>query len=541
MTQFQVFHDIASAVAAIGMLDGLLALSKKPLHYFQLESYQFHGYSKTIQRQMRRLLRPLGIESLIFLAFALLCLLSAQSLLWQGIVLLLWGLGAFISGRLLSGRFYAGEEKKEFNLTKRMRRLCFVLLLLFLCAITPCFVHFNGQSLSSFLPCIFPLLVPLFVMLAGLAAKPLETFINYLYKKDAEKKLMAEKRLIRIGITGSYGKTSTKFILASILSRKYNVLATPSSFNTPMGVTRVIRERLQPAHQIFIGEMGARHVGEIKELCGLVHPQIGILTSVGPQHLDTFKTMQRIEKTKYELMDAIGPEGLCVFSDDGDIVTRLYDKTQKNKLLVGRENADCWADHVTVGPSGSTFTLHIKGKAPFECTTKLLGQHNIRNILVSAAVASYLGLSEGQIREAIGDLESVEHRMDIISTAGQITVIDDAYNTNPRSSREALAVLKEFPGRKIILTPGMVELGAEEEKYNREFGLYMAQCVDFALLIGPKHSLPIREGLLEGGFDEKRILVYDTLADAIAYLHTIQQPGDVVLYENDLPDNYSEK
>ena len=158
---------------------------------------------------------------------------------------------------------------------------------------------------------LLPLLLPLWVALGGLLAWPIEKLVSEMYFRDAQKKLAARPDIIKIGITGSYGKTSVKFILGTILQEKYQTLITPSSFNTPMGVTKIIRERLTPATQVFVAEMGARHVGDIKELCRLVHPRYGVLTSVGPQHLDTFHTLERIKNTKYELMDAVPADGCC--------------------------------------------------------------------------------------------------------------------------------------------------------------------------------------------------------------------------------------
>ncbi len=521
---------------------GMLLLSHQALHYFQLESYQFAGYFKTMKRQLKRLYVPCAL-------YALCCLVCffIHRTIFDGLHLetisvflgtLFYALASFsfylCPAFLLSKQGRKAPQKKPFRKTTRIIRLYCILGLVV--------AVFAWLGLKIALMPTFCALVPsLLVAFAGVLALPIEKFIQHLYFKDAEKKLMANERLIRIGITGSYGKTSTKFILASILSQKYNVLATPASFNTPMGVTRVIRERLTPAHQVFIGEMGARHVGEIHELCNLVHPTIGILTSVGPQHLDTFGTLERIKNTKYELVKDLPEDGLAVFSDDGDIVTGLYQQTTKPKMLIGALNSDAWAEDVQVGSFGSSFTLRLKGEEPVQCKTKLLGRHNIRNILVSAAVARHLELSMRQIAAGIAMLEPVEHRMQIVSSVGGVTVIDDAFNTNPRSAKEALMVLKSFSGRRIIITPGMVELGAEEEKYNEEFGRFMAACVDIALLVGRHHAQPIKEGLLKEGFSEKSIYMCADLNEAVMLLNDLRQEGDVIMYENDLPDHYSEK
>ena len=271
-----------------------------------------------------------------------------------------------------------------------------------------------------------------------------------------------------------------------------------------------------------------------------MHPQIGLLTAVGPQHLDTFKTLERIRDTKYELVDALPPDGLAVFQDDGAIVTALYEKTEKDKLLTGSAQGDAWAEHVGVSPAGSHFSLCLKGWEPIPCETRLLGAHNIKNIVMAAAVAKRLGLSREQIARGVASLKPVEHRLQLLQAAGGVTVIDDAFNTNPRSSRAALDVLGSFAGRRIIVTPGMVELGAEEENYNYEFGRYMAGRADVALLIGRKHTAPIARGLADAGFPPESVHTLDSLEEAVRFNRENLRQGDVVLYENDLPDHYSE-
>jgi len=525
---------------------GMLLAARRLAHYFQLESYQFRGYFKTLRRQWRRAAVPCALLAGVFCALylALAYGVAAEgNPTWSAPELLLsLALCAFMAGAGWAVRrlAMARAEKKKFALTARMKRLyaalalvLALLALLFYCAV-------RRETAGIFFAASAALL-PLWVALAGVLAWPVERLIFHLYFHDAEKKILKNDRLIRIGITGSYGKTSTKFILADILSQKYNVLATPASFNTPMGVTRIIRERLTPAHQVFIGEMGARHVGEIAELCRLVHPQIGILTAVGPQHLDTFKTLDRIKKTKYELIQALPEDGLSVFLDDGDIVNGLYRRTRKARLLAGKEGADAWATDVYVSPQGSHFTLHLKGWEPIMCQTALLGEHNIRNILTSALVAKYLNLTPEQVRRGIRNLKPVEHRLQLLKTGGGITVIDDAFNTNPRSSREALKVLASFPGRHVIVTPGMVELGADEEKYNEEFGRAMAKSADIAVLVGKKHTMPIKKGLTDAGFSENNIYTVASLEEAVSAVNGLIRPGDTVMYENDLPDHYSEQ
>ncbi len=540
--------NLINILLALQAPAAMLFASRQLMHYFQLESYQFQGYFRTLWRQKKRVILPLLFLTAVHIAAAV---VSAYFVGQAGSIhaenpdvqKLTAGFVAFavvaVTGFFLRMQGMKAPAKKPFVVTARVKRLYAVHLVVVVGL--GLLIGLQTGNMASLILCfVYPMLLPLLVALSALLALPIEKIIFRLYFKDAEKKLLENKGLIRIGITGSYGKTSTKFVLNTILSQKYNVLCTPASFNTPMGVTRIVRERLQPSHQVFIGEMGARHVGEIKELSRLVHPQIGILTAVGPQHLDTFRTIERIEKTKYELIDALPKDGYAVFLHDEGIVTRLYEKTEKPKCLVGKEGGEVWAEDVKVSPEGSSFLLCFKDGEKIPCETRMLGEHNILNILTASAVAKHLHLTKDQIARGIAALQPVEHRLQLLRSQGGVTVIDDAFNTNPRSARKALDVLKAFPGRRIIVTPGMVELGAEEEKYNEEFGNYMADCVDVAVLVGKKHTAPIVKGLKEKGFPSENIHVVASLDEAIRLNQGMLQSGDVVMYENDLPDHYSE-
>ena len=195
------------------------------------------------------------------------------------------------------------------------------------------------------------------------------------------------------------------------------------------------------------------------------------------------------------------------------------------------------ARDITHGPQGSTFTLTGPDGSAVRCTTRLLGRHNVQNILGCAAVAHALGLTMEEIARGIGKVEPVEHRLQLIPTGNGITVIDDAFNSNPAGTRAALEVLKDFPGRKIIVTPGLVELGEAEAAENEAFGRAMAGAVDIAILVA-RNAAAMKKGLLEAGFDEDNLIVTGKLAEATAALGSLARVGDVVLFENDLPDHY---
>ena len=529
----------------MGIAAGCLLAGRILLHYFQLESYQFPGYFRTVRRNLLKAIMP-GVCMMILLMIAVTVIRAVmneagQTVLSAASVSVIMTAGGIIVGYIFSEK----HVKKKFVITSRVKRLyavSFAVLTVMLLVVSRFMSKEGGNNhTAAAVILIFPALLPLWTAFCGLLAWPVEKLISELYFRDAQKILRSRPDLIRIGITGSWGKTSVKFILGTILEQKYHTLITPASYNTPMGVTKVIRSKLEPGHRVFIAEMGARHVGDIKEMCRLVHPQTGIITSVGPQHLDTFKTVERVAQTKYELIQSLPEDGEAFFSDDGGICRELYERTEIKKHLTGLDSGlnEVWAENICYTPEGSAFRICRKNEEAY-CTTRLLGELNIRNILLCAAVAFSLGMTMEQVVRGIARLTPVEHRLQLIRHPGGLNVIDDAFNSNIRGAEQAFRVIREFPERRIIVTPGMVELGSQEYDMNRKFGTLMADCCDYAVLIGKKRSEAIAEGLRDKGFPEKAIIIVSTLEEATGVLKGIARSGDTVLFENDLPDNYTE-
>ena len=382
------------------------------------------------------------------------------------------------------------------------------------------------------------------MLLANRLIKPLEERINMGFYKEAQEKIKSKPDLTVVGVTGSFGKTSTKFILGSILSEKYIVLNTPESYNTPMGLSKVINNELKDEHEVFIAELGARNIGDIKELSELVRPKIGVITSIGPTHIETFKNIDNIMKTKYELIEELPTDGVAIFNYDNEYIKKLADKTFKEMILYGLEDIeslDLYAENIEVSEFGSTFTIKDKEENTIRCTTKFLGTHTIYNILAGVAVAKSLGLSFDEIKNGIEKIEPIPHRLNIINPGTGLIIIDDAFNSNPIGAKAALEVLSQFKeGRKIIITPGMVELGAMEDVANREFGENIGKVCDYVILVGEKRTKPIYEGLIEVNYNEGNIYVVNSLEEATAQIQKIARPKDIVLFENDLPDHYKE-
>ena len=513
---------ILNIFQALGMAVCLPLSGWRLLHYFQLESYQLPGYVRSLKRNVQKTLMPgvvmaaVGAIPAALHAPGLLCLVLEAA-----------------AAALLYGQAKKEKLKKPFVVTERVKRL------IAMHAGTALVLALIAVAIAPVLLYLLPAFEAALIALAAVCAQPMEKHINQQFVNDAKERLNRSPNLIKIGITGSYGKTSTKFLLRDILSVKYNVLATPSSFNTTMGVTRVIREQLTPAHEVFIAEMGARHVGDIKELVDLVHPTIGLITSVGPQHLDTFGTIERIRDTKYELIDGLPQNGTAILARDGAICEALYARCPlEHKYMPGDL---VQASDMEWGPFGTHFTLtDAKTGESARCETRLLGEHSIANLLLCCTAARVLGMTLPEIAQGVARCQPVEHRLELLSGGAGISIIDDAFNANPVGAQAALRVLKHFPGRRIVITPGMVELGGEEAAFNRTFGEQMASSVDIAILVGKKHTQPIVDGLLAKGFPQERIHVVSSLEESTKVLHAMMQAGDVVLYENDLPDNYSE-
>lgn len=432
------------------------------------------------------------------------------------------------------------NNKKKLVFTPRVKRMIFTIVIVTF-GIAGAAVYKAGIRPVSGL-CMVMIFTQLFMNIAAnIINHPVEKAISAYYINDAKRMLREKPDMKIIGVTGSYGKTSVKYYLKTLLQSRFDVLVTPGNFNTPLGVTRTIRENLKPSHEIFICEMGARRVGEIKELCDLVHPDHGIITAVGPQHLETFFSMDNIKKTKFELADAVSGKGGMIFLNGDNVYIREMSGGYPSGIMYYSEEQEGKGYHakdIRVSNLGTEFTVVTPEGETGEFRMRLIGAHNIINVVGAIAVANKLGISLKDLRIPVRRIEPVEHRMQI-KDRGQITVIDDAYNSNPVGSKAAVETLSMFEGLRILITPGMVELGDKEEEYNRKFGTYAAKNCDYILLVGRKRTEPIREGAESAGFDMKRLKSFDKLEEAYTYACGIKDEGHkYILLENDLPDNY---
>ena len=429
------------------------------------------------------------------------------------------------------------NSKKKLVYTKRVKRLVGTEVILNI-GISVGVYCFGGLSYTVGSIGVLILVQPFILLLVNILNKPIELFITNYFINDAKKKLKKVPNLTTVGVTGSYGKTSVKYYLHTLLKEKYHVLITPESYNTPMGVVKTIRESLKSTHEIFVCEMGARHVGDIKEICDIVHPHHGVITSVGPQHLETFFNMDNIIKTKFELADSLPQEGMLFLNADN---TYIYDNLTRysNSIIYGTsENSGYYAEDIQLSQLGTEFVVVSPSGEKEKFQMRLIGAHNVINVVGAIAIANSMGISLKELRVPVRRIQPVEHRMQMLEK-GNVTIIDDAYNSNPVGSKAAVETLAMFDGTRILITPGMVELGAQEEEFNYKFGTYAAKCCDYILLVGKKHTQPIRNGIEDSGFESEKCVTFDKLDDALIYAYNIKsEDHKYILLENDLPDNY---
>ena len=499
-----------------------LMIAKYDIHMFQLASYRNSRYFRWLCPG-----NVIGIKRLL-----------AIFMLAGAFIPGYFGIG-FAAGVTAAAWFHCFSEKFKTPLvyTMRVKRLFATDIILF-ALIATLAVLFAGKWAMATIGASLAL-SNLVMLLANLVNTPIEKAINRHYYNDAKRIIESNKGLIVIGVTGSFGKTSTKNYLAGVLAEKYNVLVTPGNFNTLLGVIRTIREHLRPYHQVFIVEMGAKQKNDIKEICDLVHPTIGIVTAVGEMHLETFKTIENIQDTKFELINSLPASGLGVINNDSPCISSYNGITSPCKLIryAVEADGDYKATNVRYGANGVSFTLN--GDEQF--SSRLLGVGNLLNILAATAVADHLGVPVNKQKNAIARLQPVEHRLSMKVSNG-ITVLDDAYNSNPQGARMALGVLKGFAvgdgNKRIVITPGFVEMGTRQAAANRELGRTIARSCDYAIVVNATNREAILGGIQEGGMSEERYFLADSLNHAHAHLALILKAGDVVLYENDLPDNF---
>ena len=535
---------IPTVLLLAGWIRPVALTSLQALHILQLEEYQTFRYLRWLANNRSVQVDPILLGTGIVVAVAA---GITPAPYWAIVPILGAGVGAWQS---LTRS--AKPRKKPLVVTARAQRLLagHVAWILFVLAVAGALasleVPVNGSA--PVVGAALGLVVLAFstwtlVALANVLLYPVEASFRRYYSTSAQRVLRSYQPIV-VGVAGSYGKTTTKAILAQLLGTRFTTLATPRSFNTLMGLCRVIREQLRPTHRFFIAELGAYERGDIRTLCRLVHPTIGVLTSVGPEHLERFGTMADVVEGEAELIQALPPDGLAIVNGDDELCRQIARAAPCRYAFAGGppdERRAVWADRVILTSAGLTFTIRTADGRSLVASTRLLGRHNIANILLATLTALECGISFDDLGGAIGSLAPVEHRLELMPNDNGVAVIDDTYNSNPRGAAAALETLASFQGgRRYLVTPGMVELAEYQDTAHREFGRLAAGVCDAVILIGPKRTRAIAEGLVEAGATADRLIVTANLSEATDRLREILRPGDAVLFENDLPDNYGD-
>lgn len=560
---YYTFIDLLSVLFSLVMLRYTWTRLLYFLQIFQQNGYKPKEYWPWLRDQWeKKVVTPeLVIFNIVLFVFVLVLPWFDIEVNTSAIALLFFITGIYWYSNV--SLFKADRVKKPLVFTSRMKRL-FVPVFIFSFFPVAWFVSWSYTGLVPFIwvslstyqagflsfdvtllvfGWVFAaVLVPFTLFPAAWLTKPIETFIQNGFKKQAREKIASMPHLKVIAITGSYGKTSTKFMIRDILKERFQVCSTPGSYNTPMGICKVINNDLQAHHQILILEMGARYPGNIQELCDIARPDISVVTNVGLAHLETFGSQQVIAREKGKLVDNLPDGGVAVLNADDPLVKAMGRKRDDiETIYAGLQGGDIQAGTILYDTSGSHFNISF-GDEKLAFETRLLGAHNVHNMLLAVAVGKHLGLRAKTMSIAAKHIEPVEHRLEL-KKQGDLFIIDDAFNSNPVGAKNAVEILSQFKsGRRIIITPGMVELGEIEYEENKKFGEVIGQAkLDLVILVGKERAKPILEGLenASNGSSE-HVRVVQSLFEANDIVKNYAGSGDVILYENDLPDLYNE-
>lgn len=516
--------------------------SKKSIHMLQQNLYNENNrYVKWVFKNKRETFLNLNIYGILFTFILMHSLTDKLDIFFLCMIILVYIVSLYFDIQKRKN----DQNKKPLVITKRVKRLSVTIAIIYL---IPLVLYLINNYYRNYMILALSILITLnylVIYIANVINFPIEKLVFLKFKKQAKKKLKSMPELKIIGITGSYGKTSSKNILNDILNVKYNSLATPKSLNTFNGLMITVNNNLSKFDDVFIAEMGAYVKGEINRLCKLVNPKYGIITKIGTAHLETFGSEQNIIDGKMELIEYLPSDGVGVLNKD-DEKQRNYQIKKENhaKILwigIDSKDVDVKAENIKCSYKGTTFDVIFKGdKNKYQFETKLLGNHNVYNILAAIALGKEFGLTVKELQQGVKKVQQIEHRLEL-KRLGLFYQIDDAYNSNPVGAKAALDVLNMMDGTKIVVTPGMVELGAKEKELNKEFGRQIAKVANKVILIGEKRTKPIKEGLLENKFKEENIYVLNDVRESYKLINNLKGKKELyALFENDLPDTYTE-
>lgn len=524
MTDFWPWVPILTAAFVYLAWHRLLAY----LRYFQQEGYE-----------PLRFLAWTNVRSLTDPAFWVAVTSGFLYLLDPLLAVVLFTVGMVVLGLVQPDPLSSG--KITLKLTWRAKRVLTVAIVLTLSAFV--FVLRGFMALEVRAPLVAAsflfALLPLALVLANVVLMPYERAVQRGYYADAVLQLARVKPFV-IGITGSYGKSSSKAMLAHLLQFHAPTLAAAGSINTVMGVTRHIREDLVPGHRFMVVEMGAYAVGSIRRLCALTPPSAGLITAVGDMHLERFGSTEAIYQAKSELAQAIAPGGVLVCNADSPNALRIAQaNTHCRVFLYGETHSGELAtriEGIRFTKDGTHFVLRTK-TGTYTCFTPVLGRPIVLNLAGAFTLAVAVGADPEMAVAAFRTLKPVSNRLEVVEDAG-VTWIRDAYNSNQFGFRAALEVAADLPAtRRFLVTPGVIELGAEQAPVNRALSREAAMVCDSTLVVSDTNRQAFVEGHREAGRDD-RLVPVSNRTEAFRWLHEHLREGDVVILENDLPDLY---
>ena len=361
---------------------------------------------------------------------------------------------------------------------------------------------------------------------------PTELYKDYLVEK-ARKKIVGHEDLLVIGVSGSYGKTSTKEYVANILSKKFEVVKTPLSNNTPIAIAQTILKYVNSHTEILIVEIGSYKKGEVEEICDIVHPKISITTAIGEQHVSLYGSLRNILQTEKELIDSLPKDGISLFNANSDYIEKLYTSTKKKVILYATEdksykkNISVFGSHITAEKNGISFIVTV-GKNTLKIHTSLLGRHNVENILPAIYLGLHLGMTPAEIIKAVQKLVPLPKTMKKFTTQDGVILIDDSFNASPESVLAAADYLRVYNHKKIFVLMPLIELGEKAAQYHKEIGKALSKC-DYLFLTNKNFVKEIKQGILEGkGTCIVSVEKQEKIADKIS---EITKNGDVVIFE----------
>ncbi len=423
-------------------------------------------------------------------------------------------------------RWWDLEKRQGLKRTEKARVIYFVILFLLTAILIASFFNFGftGLFLASV---VVVILLPIIILAALLAIKPADFFLKRKIINSA-KNILSGKKAIIVGIAGSYGKTSAKEILSAILTEKFKVAKTPENINTDLGIAKFILRELKD-QDIFIVEMGAHYPGDIAKICKITNPSYSILTGINESHLERFENLSEIVKEKFSLSQKTRVFSILNF-DDENIKENYKNFNIRDFAGVSRNNAG----NIEFLDNFRGIKFDYEGEN-FECG--LLAGHNVALILMCVDIARKLGMNSEEIKKGVEKIKPIDHRLNpIYNPVSNIRVIDDSYNGNFNGFKSGLEVLQRAKGRRVILTPGIVELGKRSKLIHNKIGKLYARNADLVLLIKNRITNFIMEGMEKNNF--KNYKVYNSTKEAHGDLKNILKSGDTILFQNDWTDNY---